>query len=309
MHPQLTRIITQGEILVDEPLSQHTTYGIGGAADIFVRPASRQELAGLLQYAARKNLPVTVLGSGSNCLVNDSGIRGLVISLAGTMKELRIQNGTVVAAAGVTLGHLVRRCLEAGLTGTEKLVGIPGTLGGALVMNAGAFGEQISTHLVQVRVLNFHGEEKVYDRQDIQFGYRSSTFRPDEIITEATFQFETGAPQKIAQLLKQVSGARKLSQPLNERSAGSVFKNPSSDISAGMLIEQAGLKGTIRGGAEISPEHGNFFINRRQATAQEMAFLIKMAARTVKQHFGIQLELEIRTLGFEPGFWEEAGLA
>jgi UDP-N-acetylmuramate dehydrogenase len=306
---QLTQIVTSGEILMNEPLSRHTTYGIGGAAELFIRPANRQELTDVLKYAATEHLPLTVVGSGSNCLVDDAGIRGVVISLAGTLKNLRIQDGTVVAEAGVMLGHLVRRCLDAGLTGLESLVGIPGSLGGALVMNAGAFGEEISTHLLQVRVLTLQGEEKVYSRQDMQFGYRSSTFRSDEIITEATFQFETGSSGDISKHFKRASRERKTRQPLNERSAGSVFKNPSSELSAGMLIEQAGLKGTVRGDAEISTRHGNFFINRGHATAQEMAYLIQLAARTVKQQFDIQLELEIRTFGFKPGYWEQAGLA
>ncbi|UCD36804.1 MAG: UDP-N-acetylmuramate dehydrogenase [Fidelibacterota bacterium] len=309
MDQQIAKIITGGEYLVDEPLSRHTTWGIGGPADVFVRPANRRELTGLLQFASENQIPVTVLGSGSNCLVSDTGVRGIVISLAGTLKSIHLDNGDVRAEAGVMLGHLVRRCLQAGLTGMENLIGVPGTLGGALMMNAGAFGEEISSHLVKVLVLNLEGEEKSYLRDDIQFGYRSSSIPPDEIILEAEFHFEAGSRPEILERYKQVSIQRRARQPLRQRSAGSVFKNPASGLSAGKLIDQAGLKGTRRGDAEISTQHGNFFINHGTAMADDIAFLIKLAARTIKQQFDLQLELEIRTLGFEPGFWEDAGLA
>lgn len=304
----ITAIVVSGAVLLDEPLSRHTTYGIGGPAEVFARPADRNEAAALLRYATDHRLPVCLLGSGSNCLVSDSGLPSITISLAGKLKDLRIQGTQVVAESGVMLGHLVRCCLSEGLTGLESLIGIPGTLGGALVMNAGAFGGEIATHLRQVRVLTPAGAEKVYQKDQLKFAYRRSGFSPDELIIEARFKFPRDSAEQTTQARRQASARRKASQPLQQRSAGSVFKNPGSDLAAGLLIDQAGLKGVRRGDAGISCKHANFFINHGQASAEDVAFLIKLAARTVKQLFGVQLQLEIKTLGFPPHYWKEAGL-
>ena len=300
--------VGKGQVLFDEPLSRYTSYGIGGPAEAFFQPGDREELARILKLASQETIPVTVMGSGNNCLVSDTGVPGIVISLADRLNNFHIEGGRVTAGAGVALGCLVRQCLQAGLAGVENLVGIPGTIGGALVMNARAFGGEISTCLDRVRTLTGDGKEQVYRREDLQFGYRSSSFRPDEIIMEAEFHFKAGSPETIADLQQRFLNERKARQPLKQRSAGSVFKNPASDVAAGTLIDKAGLKGTRRGDAEISAKHANFIINYGQATAEDIAFLIKLAARTVRQQFGAQLELEIRTLGFQPGYWEDAGL-
>ncbi len=305
---RMAELITTGEMRTDEPMNRHTTLGIGGPAEIFVRPGDREELLRLLRFATTQRIPIQVLGSGSNCLVSDAGVSGLVISLAGTLNRLSIEDGRVVAQAGVMLGHLVRRCRAAGLAGLESLAGVPGTVGGALVMNAGAFGAEISTHLSAVTVVNHQGRERRYARVDLTFGYRASSFGPDEIIIAGEFRFPFGQDEQVAQAGRLASKERKTRQPLTQRSAGSVFKNPRPDLAAGRLIDEAGLKGTSIGGAQISPKHANFFINRGTATAGDMAQLIKLAAATVKERFNVQLELEIRTLGFPRGFWEEAGL-
>ncbi len=304
----MAELITTGELRMDEPMNRHTTLGIGGPAEIFVRPGGREELLHLLRYAAAQKIPIQVLGSGSNCLVSDAGVSGLVISLAGTLNRLTIEGGRVVAQAGVMLGHMIRRCRAAGLAGLESLVGVPGTVGGALVMNAGAFGTEISTHLTAVTVFDHDGRERRHAREDLSFGYRTSSFGPDEIIIGGEFQFPLGQDEQVARAGRQASRERKTRQPLTQRSAGSVFKNPRPDLAAGWLIDEAGLKGTRIGDAQISPQHANFFINRGSATAEDMARLIKRAAATVKERFKVQLELEIRTLGFPRGFWEEAGL-
>ena len=293
---------------LQEPLSDHTTFGIGGPADVFALPATQAELAQLLSAATAAHIPVYFLGSGSNCLVSDSGVRGLVISLAGALKNIVIEGRKVVAQSGVMLGHMVKLCLKGGLTGMESLVGVPGTVGGALIMNAGAFGGEISTHLEMATVLTLQGEAKTYRRDELSFSYRHSSFSSDEIIIDSTFNFPQGDAGASADRKAEASAKRKASQPLTFRSAGSVFKNPSPEMAAGMLIDQAGLKGTRRGGAEISPKHANFVVNHGTASADDVAHLIKLAARTVKEQHGIQLQLEIRTLGFTPGFWEEAGL-
>ncbi|UCH63736.1 MAG: UDP-N-acetylmuramate dehydrogenase [Fidelibacterota bacterium] len=301
--------VSKGQILFDEPLSRHTSYGIGGPAEAFFLPGDNKELARMLRIVSQEAIPVTVMGSGSNCLVSDTGVPGIVISLADCLNNFHIDGSSVTAGAGVTLGYLVNRCLQAGLVGVENLVGVPGTVGGALIMNARAFGGEISTHVDRVRTLTLDGKERIYRREDLQFGYRSSGFRPDEIILEAEFHLKAGPPETIADLQQRFLNERKARQPLKQRSAGSVFKNPASDLTAGMLIDKAGLKGTKRGDAEISVKHGNFFVNYGKATAEDIAFLIKLATRTVRQQFGTQLELEIRTLGFQPGYWEDEGLA
>ena len=305
---RMERLITTGEMRMDEPMKRHTTLGIGGPAEIFVRPGDREELLRLLRYAAAQKIPIQLLGSGSNCLVSDAGVSGLVISLAGTLNHLTIEDDRVVVEAGVMLGHMVKRCRAAGLAGLESLGGVPGTVGGALVMNAGAFGAEISNHLTAVNVVNHQGRERRYAREDLSFGYRSSSFEPGEIIIGGEFKFPWGQEEQVAKASRLASRERKTRQPLTKRSAGSVFKNPRPDLAAGWLLDEAGLKGTRIGDAQISPQHANFFINRGSATGEDMARLIKLAAGTIKARFKVQLELEIRTLGFPRGFWEEAGL-
>ncbi|MFC1535535.1 UDP-N-acetylmuramate dehydrogenase [Candidatus Neomarinimicrobiota bacterium] len=309
MKQELKNIVIHGELLFQEPLSRHTSYAIGGPAEVFVRPANHKELAEVLRFAYNNQSPITLLGAGSNCLVHDIGVDGIVISLAGTLDTLNIEGNKVIAEAGVMLGHLVRSCSRASLAGMEGLVGIPGTLGGALIMNAGAHGKEISNYLTRVHTLTPDGKEKVSRRDDLQFGYRRSSFSPDEIIIKAEFLFEYGSADTIQKLRKKASKTRKASQPLRYRSAGSVFRNPAAETSAGLLIDQAGLKGTRRGGAEISRQHGNFFINHGKATAEDVAYLIILASRTINQQFGIQLDLEIKPVGFNAGYWEDAGIA
>lgn len=309
MNQELMNIVANGELRFHEPLSMHTSYGIGGPANVFIRPADYEELRNVLRYSYCEQIPIILLGSGSNCLVNDKGIDGIVISLAGTLDTIHIEGKKVTAEAGVPLGQMIRRCVQAGLAGMESLVGIPGTVGGALTMNAGAFGQEISTHLTKVHTTTLDGHEKIYSRDSLQFGYRSSGFSSEDIIIKAEFQLEYASTDSIQEMKSLVSRKRSTLQPLRFRSAGSVFKNPSVDKSAGILIDQAGLKGSRRGNAEISRQHGNFILNHGQATAEDVAFLIKLASRTIKQQFGIQLEMEIKPLGFESGYWKEAGIA
>ena len=299
----------EGIVLHGELLSRHTTFGIGGPATAYVTPANRLDLAAVLRFAHQADCPIYFLGSGSNLLASDQGFDGIVVTLAKALNRLEIKDRYVTAEGGVMLGHLVRRCLALRLTGMESLIGVPGTLGGALIMNAGAFGGEISKFLRRVVVLTASGAEKIYDRSELQFSYRQSSFPAGEIIVAAEFEFDHGSQAEMAALKATASGERKARQPLRHRSAGSVFKNPAPDQAAGALIDRAGLKGTRRGAAEISTKHANFFINHGQATAEEVAYLIKLAARTVRQLFHVQLQLEIRTLGFPPGYWQEAGVA
>ncbi|MEE9464078.1 MAG: UDP-N-acetylmuramate dehydrogenase, partial [Candidatus Neomarinimicrobiota bacterium] len=230
------------------------------------------------------------------------------ISLAGALKQLTILGNRVTAEAGVMLGHMVRRCLAAKLAGLERLAGIPGTVGGAIVMNAGAFDAEISTHLTAVTVVDHSGRERIYSREEMAFGYRSSGLQQQEIIISADFQLPRGRTEQVKRAHRHAARERRARQPLTKRSAGSVFKNPRPDLAAGWLIDQAGLKGTAIGDAQISTKHANFFINQGAATAEDMAQLIKLAARTVRERFDVMLEMEIKTLGFPPNYWEEVGI-
>lgn len=294
------RNMVKGTLLENEPLSSHTSYGIGGPAQALVTPRDRDDLAAILRWARRHRIRAHFIGSGSNLLVSDQGVQGIVITLGRAFARLEIKPPRVRAESGVMLGHLVKECFKRNLSGMESLIGVPGTLGGALVMNAGAFGSEISTHLIDVEVMTMAGELLYHRRDELEFGYRRSSFKADEILLSANFELPPGDPETIQRQRTAASQARKTTQPLRFRSAGSIFKNPTPELAAGYLIDQAGLKGCSRGDAEISAQHANFFINHGRARASEVAALIRLARKRVHQKFGIRLELEISTLGFEP---------
>ena len=295
--------ITQGIFLKDEAMTHHTSYGIGGPAKAYIIPKDKDDLSNILQFASKYHISTYFVGSGSNLLVSDKGIDGLVITLGKALKHFEIKGTTVFAESGVMLGKMVKECISCHLSGVESLIGVPGTLGGALVMNAGAFGGEISNYLKRVKVMTMGGEEKYYKPGDIKFSYRHSTFPLDEIVISAEFELVQSDAETIAKKRSVASGGRKASQPLKFRSAGSVFKNP-SEGAAGFFIDQAGLKGTKVGNAEISTHHANFFVNHGNAKASDIVELIRLARKTVNEKFGIMLELEVKTLGFKPGTFD-----
>ena len=295
--------ITKGIFLKDEAMTRHTSYGIGGPAKAYIIPKDEDDLSNILQFANKYHISTHFVGSGSNLLVSDKGIDGLVITLGKALKHFEIKGTTVFAESGVMLGKMVKECISCHLSGVESLIGVPGTLGGALVMNAGAFGGEISNYLKRVKVMTMSGEEKYYKPGDIKFSYRDSTFPVDEIVISAEFELVQSDAETIAKKRSVASGGRKASQPLKFRSAGSVFKNP-SEGAAGYYIDQAGLKGTKVGNAEISTHHANFFVNHGNAKASDIVELIRIAKKTVNEQFGIMLELEVKTLGFKPGTFD-----
>ena len=295
--------LIKGPCLLNEPMAKHTTYGIGGPAMCYAKPQNVDEIKKILIFSFNNKIPIYFVGSGSNLLVSDGGIDGIVVSLSSTLKNIHfINNTTIYSEAGVMLGKLVKLCIKHNLTGTEGLIGVPGTLGGALIMNAGAFGGEISKFLLSVETLTLNGKKKLYKNNEINFQYRSSSFSVNEIIIGATFQFKKDSSENIKRKKEKASFGRKSTQPLRNRSAGSVFKNP-NDNAAGYLIDQSGLKGAKIGGAEISEKHANFFINTGNASSSDMASLIKLARKKVKEKFGISLELEIKTIGFPEGYF------
>ena len=290
----------------NEPMASHTTFGIGGPAGCLVYPDNREELSELLQYANRENIPAFFTGSGSNILVWDDGFDGFVISLRKTFKRLIItENYQIIAESGVMLGTLVKDAIRANIGGLESLVGVPGTLGGALIMNAGAFGSEISNYFEEAKTMTLDGYMKTYTKNDVCFSYRHSTFPEDEMLIEATFNCHKGVPKNIQKDRKNASQGRKSNQPLKYRSAGSIFKNPSNKLAAGYLIDQAGLKGIQRGGACISKKHANFIINLGEATADDVFYLILLAKQKVDEKFDVKLELEVKLVGFPESMMNE----
>tara|TARA_Y100001960_G_scaffold14854_1_gene13450 strand:+ start:44 stop:958 length:915 start_codon:yes stop_codon:yes gene_type:complete len=295
---EILKTIVKGTLLENEPMSKHTTYGIGGPAMAYITPKDRFDLAEILKCCEQFEIPVYFVGSGSNLLVADRGINGIVLSPAKSLKQLEIKGNSVTAESGVMLGRLVKECIKRNFTGLESLIGVPGTLGGALVMNAGAFGGEISNYLKSVDIMTMAGQINTYSCNDIDFSYRFSSFKKDEFILLARFELETGDPDIIKNKKLNASSGRKTNQPLKYRSAGSVFKNHKK-YAAGYLIDSAGLKGTRIGDAEISKHHANFFINHGNASASDITTLIRIARKAVLEKFDIELELEIKTIGFE----------
>ena len=305
MDPDFKRLEEKltGKVMWNEPMKGHTSYGIGGPALGLFYPAGEADLSAILSLSQEKSAPVFFTGSGSNLLVSDDGFDGFVISLSKTFKTMEIDGTDIYAECGVMMGHFVKKCVGAELTGVESLVGVPGTLGGAIRMNAGAYGREISNFLTSIRVMTLNGDVKEVKRNEIEFSYRHSSLRDDEIVLSGKFKFEKRTPEEILELKLKASESRKTTQPLRFRSAGSVFKNP-PEKAAGYLIDQAGLKGTRVGGAEISEKHANFFVNHGDASSEDLAELIRLARRTVREKFDINLELEIKTLGFAEGTFD-----
>ena len=299
---ELKKMIT-GKIMENEPMANHTSYGIGGPALAFIKPKSIKDLQIIQSFAQKHSLAIHCIGSGSNLLVSDNGIDGFVLSLEKSSKKILFEEDICYVGAGVKLSKLVKECIKRNLTGLETLIGIPGTLGGALIMNAGAFGNEISNYLTSIELLNSKGIVEQKSTHEIEFSYRSSTFNKDDIILSAEFQLKQASETEIQKNRNQANFNRKSTQPLKFRSAGSVFKNP-KDFAAGYLIDQAGLKGKSIGDAMISDIHANFIINQANAKAEDIVQLIKLIRNTVYKKYSIVLELEITTLGFPKGTFD-----
>ena len=287
------------DVRFDEPMSRHTTMGVGGPTCLVI-PGSLPELKKILKWLYNREVSHYFAGSGSNLLVSDEGFDGVVISLKGALKSITIDDSLIITAeAGAMLGTLVRKAISRNIENLESLIGVPGTVGGALAMNAGAFGREISQMLQEVMVYNTAGAEKIYVASDLEFSYRSSSFKSDEIIVLARFQGVEGDPDTIKEHRDIVSRQRRALQPLKHRSAGSIFKNPDGPLAAGYMIDQVGLKGTVHGDAEISSKHANFIINRGHASAADISALIELIQEKVEAKFNVALKLEVCLLGFK----------
>ncbi|MDI6605758.1 MAG: UDP-N-acetylmuramate dehydrogenase [Candidatus Omnitrophota bacterium] len=283
----------EGRVRVDEPLSRHTTWRIGGPADFFIEPRDMQDLKLLISVAKGYKIPILVIGAGSNILAGDKRLRRIIISLSSPFfKKITFKGNLAQAGSGLTLARLVSETAKRGLSGAEFLSGIPGTLGGALSMNAGAWGSQISKAVIQASVMDINAKIKILAKERIDFAYRKSNLGKF-IILGATLKFSRKDKRKIRQDIQRYRRQRSILEDRSFPSAGSVFKNPPGEY-AGRLIDLCGLKGTTSGGACISLKHANFILNRNNAQAADILRLMALIKKEVKNNFKINLQPEIK---------------
>lgn len=288
----------RGIAKADEPMSKHTTFGIGGTADVYIEPADADDLAAVMKWISDQQMPWFVLGDGANLLVSDKGIRGAVIRIGRQFAKVRIESGRVTVGSGAKLDKLVTTTVNDGLAGLESTAGIPGTVGGAIVMNAGTYRGQIGDIVESVSVVTCEGNRREMIQNDLQFSYRWSVFQAEKIgiIVEATLTLKPGDKEELVRTMNNIRNRRGVNLPSVGRSAGCIFKNP-NDLSAGHLIEQAGLKGARIGDAVIADRHANFILNMGSATACDVLALAEKVKDTIKMKFDINLEYEVRIVG------------
>lgn len=284
-------------VLWNEPLAKHTTWRIGGPADVFVCPHSISELEGAVRAAKSLEMPITVIGRGSNLLVLDGGVRGLVVKLTDAFGEVSVVGTDVTALAGRSFVSLANITIKHNLSGLQFATGIPGTVGGAVTMNAGAHGGEVKDVLVWADVMDESGCVTRLTNENLRFAYRYSLLKDNRlIVVRARFSLQEGDGLTLANTVKSWSIRRNETQPLSLPNCGSVFRNPTPQH-AGQLIEEAGLKGFQYGGAQISEKHANFIVNVKGATASDVLWLIRHAQETIRKQFGIELETEVRIIG------------
>lgn len=284
------------KVKFNEPLKNHTFIKIGGNADILIHPTTIDEITKVVEIANLHQLPLTVIGKGSNVIIKDGGIRGVTISLS-HFDQIKVNEDSMIAQSGVDIIDVSRLALEHSLTGLEFACGIPGSTGGALYMNAGAYGGQIADVVERATVITKDGAVLEIPREEMKFGYRNSLFKMDHyIILEAEFGLKKGNKEDIASKMKELTFLRESKQPLEFPSCGSVFKRPEGHF-AGKLIQDCNLQGTRIGGAEISMKHAGFIVNVDHATAQDYMDLIQFIQKKVYDTFQVELETEVIFLG------------
>lgn len=292
----LETILGRERIFRNEMMKNHTTFRVGGPADILIQPKG-EEVGKIIKLCRQEGVPYCVIGNGSNLLVGDKGVRGVVIELASREASVRITGNTIQAAAGAMLSKVANAAAEAGLTGMEFAAGIPGTVGGAIVMNAGAYGGEIKDVLVSVRVIDEYGDTKELPAETLGLSYRKSNIPENRtIVTEAVIRLATGERQEIFDKMNDFKEQRREKQPLEYPSAGSTFKRPEGHF-AGKLIMDAGLRGYQVGGARVSDKHCGFVINCGDAAASDICRLMQDVTEEVERQFGITLEPEVKLLG------------
>jgi UDP-N-acetylmuramate dehydrogenase len=288
--------LIKGKVLFDAPMRQFTSMKVGGSADSLFFPRNVDELKKVVRYARRKKIPLLVLGKGTNLVVRDKGVRGWVINLTQGMKKIRKDGEVVEAEAGLPLRRLVKFSIQKALTGLEPFSGIPGTVGGGVAMNAGAWGAELKDVLLSVTLMREDGEIVERSRSRLRFSYRGLVIPSSWIILKGRFRLKKGKKEEILERVKSYSEMRKKKQPLDYPSAGSIFKNP-KEGAAGKWIEEAGLKGVRIGQAMVSDRHANFIINLGRAKAEEVICLMEIVEKKVYEEKGISLEREVKVVG------------
>ena len=292
----LSKKLNPENIKIDEALNLHTVTKMGGMADLFVTPSTQDEAAFVVQYAYEHNIPLLLLGNGSNMVVRDGGVRGIVLRLE-NLNNIIIDSNRVISESGADIIDVSKAAAQECLTGLEFACGIPGSIGGAMAMNAGAYGGEIQDVIVRCTVLTPSGEKLVLSKEQLELGYRKSIItKKGYYVLSTEFLLEKGNQEEINSKIADLTFQRESKQPLEYPSAGSVFKRPPGYF-AGKLIQDSGLQGKGFGGAEVSTKHAGFIVNKNNATATDYISTIEMVKETVKENFGVELELEVKIVG------------
>ena len=297
IYHKLIDIVGQDNVLKDEPMSKHTTFRVGGEADYFVTPTNYKLLWQVISMCKENELPYHIVGNGSNLLVGDKGFRGVIIQLLGNLNNIEVAGNTIKVEAGAMLSKIANVALDSGLKGLEFAAGIPGTFGGGVMMNAGAYDGEMKDVIKSVRVLDEIGELKTLSLDDLELGYRTSILtRKPYIVVDGIIELEKGDKEVISSLMKELAYKRSSKQPLEYPSAGSTFKRPVGHF-AGKLIADAGLKGYKVGGAMVSEKHAGFVINEKGATAKDIVILMEHVREVVMDKYGVKLKPEVKCIG------------
>ncbi len=293
----LEKFLPAENISIKEPMKKHTTFRIGGEADLFLRMENPHQLKEVQNYLQKLGMPYYILGNGSNLLVSDEGYRGVILEIADKMNTIRVEGNSIIAQAGALMSKIAHVAYEHSLTGFEFAAGIPGTIGGGVVMNAGAYGGELKYVVTTVEVLDQNGEFLSLDNQTMEFGYRTSILKKHPfIVTEVRMELQEGCKDEIKATMDDLAAKRREKQPLEYPSAGSTFKRPEGHFT-GKLIMDAGLRGYQVGGAQVSEKHCGFVINKGEATAADVKQLIADVQQEVKKQFDVELEPEVIFLG------------
>lgn len=297
IYDKVVDIVGEENVHTDEPMSRHTTFRIGGNADYFVKPGNADEVAAVIAVCREYNIPYFILGNGSNLLVSDDGYRGMIINIMDNMDSVTVDGRIITAQAGAMLVRVSVMARDNALTGLEFASGIPGTIGGAVYMNAGAYGGEMKNVVKTVRAIDEYGRIYELDSEKMDFSYRHSIVEERKLIVlEVTLELEHGSREAIDDRMKELAEARRSKQPLEYPSAGSTFKRPEGYF-AGKLIMDAGLRGYSVGGAQVAEKHCGFVINKGEATASDVVELIRDVQHDVDDKFGVTLEPEVKMLG------------
>ena len=294
---KIVELSVDSKAYVNEPMSGFTSFRIGGPADVLVCPESIDTIIKITSFCRKNRVPCRVFGNGTNILVGDGGIRGVTLKLGGNINQMRRDKNKVTAGAGASINDLARFACENSLSGLEFSYGIPGSVGGAVTMNAGAFGREMKDVVLRTVFLDGKGNIGVLDAGSHEFGYRKSCFqREKSIVLEVEFELEPGDPGEIRPIMDSYMNKRRDSQPLDMPSAGSVFKRPENGF-AGAMIEECGLKGHQIGGAKVSEKHAGFIVNTGTATAKDVLDLVRHIRQKVKRKYSVSLATEIKVIG------------